>query len=153
MSFLRWTNVKREWRPTKSLQALMCSVLPSYWDIASDVRWVSTVKTEFFPDLAGRHLLDCHLSEPILSKQQTRLHLGKVTKWEKLSIIFQLDSDAGVPAWSPAVQLREQVGEGEVDLEVEICLPLLSNHPGMLQGRLTKDKSLLIVFYHRLPFC
>ena len=94
------------------------------------------MKTEFFPDLAGRHLLDCHLSEPILSKQQTRLHLGKVTKWEKLSIIFQLDSDAGVPAWSPAVQLQEQVGEGEVDLEVETCLSLLSNHPGMLQGRL-----------------
>ena len=61
------------------------------------------------------------------------------------AIILQLDSDAGLPARSPAVQLREQVGEGEVDLEVETCLPFLSNHPGMLQGRLTKDKYLLLV--------
>ena len=67
---------------------------------------------------------------------------------------FQLDSGAGVPAWSPAVQLQEQVGEGEVDLEVETCLPLLSNHPGLLQGRLTKDKHLLLFcFFLRLPCC
>ena len=39
------------------------------------------------------------------------------------------------------------MGEGEVDLEVEACLPLLSNHPGMLQGRLTEDKSLPHVIY------
>ena len=32
----RWENLT--WTPIKSLQALVCSVLPSYWDIASDVR-------------------------------------------------------------------------------------------------------------------
>ena len=62
------------------------------------------------------------------------------------AIILQLDSDAGLPAWSPAVQLQEQVGEGEVDLEMETCLPFLSNHPGVLQGRLTEDKYLLAFF-------
>ena len=57
---------------------------------------------------------------------------------------FQLDSDAGVPAWSPAVQLQEQVGEGEVDLEVETCLSLLSNHPGISGGTLWRDNCQLI---------
>ena len=36
---IRWSKVKDDWRPRGSLQALVCSVLPSYWDIASDVRW------------------------------------------------------------------------------------------------------------------
>ena len=30
------------------------------------------------------------------------------------------------------------MGEGEMDLEVETCLSILSYHPGMLQGKLTK---------------
>ena len=37
-------------------------------------------KTQLIPDLAGGHLLDCHLWKSISSKQQTRLYLGKVNK-------------------------------------------------------------------------
>ena len=43
--------MKKEWRATKSLQALVCSVLPSYWDIASDVRGVFTAK-EFINNIS-----------------------------------------------------------------------------------------------------
>ena len=34
----RWSKLKGDWRLSKSLQALVCNVLPSYWDIGSDVR-------------------------------------------------------------------------------------------------------------------
>jgi len=37
MEDLRWSTVKEEWSSGRSLQALVCSVLPSYWDIASDI--------------------------------------------------------------------------------------------------------------------
>ena len=49
----------------------------------------------------------------------------------------ELDIDAGLPARSSAVQLQEEMGEGEVEMEVEICLPRLSHHTHLLQGRLT----------------
>ena len=32
----RWSKLKGDWRLSKSLQALVCNVLPSYWDIGSD---------------------------------------------------------------------------------------------------------------------
>ena len=82
------------------------------------------------------------MSESYLNSLTARV-IWNMGNHRKAVNYFQLDSGAGVPAWSPAVQLQEQVGEGEVDLEVETCLPLLSNHPGLLQGWLTKDKYLL----------
>jgi len=50
----------------------------------------------------------------------------------------QPDSSAGVLSGSPAVQPEKQVGEGEVEMEVEACLPLLSHHPHLLQSGLTQ---------------
>ena len=47
---------------------------------------------------------------------------------------LQLDSVAGVPARGAAVQLQEEVGEGEVEMEVEVGLPRLPPHPRILQG-------------------
>lgn len=57
-----------------------------------------------------------------------------------LSTFFQPYSGAGVLARSPAVQLQEEVGEEEMGLEVEDCLPFLSCHSGVIQGSLTSDK-------------
>ena len=57
---------------------------------------------------------------------------------------LQLDSVAGVPARGAAVQLQEEVGEGEVEMEVETCLPPLPHHPHILQGRLASGKQQLV---------
>ena len=49
----------------------------------------------------------------------------------------QFDSSADFHTWGPAVQPEEQVGEAEVEMEVETCLPRLSHDTHLLQGRLT----------------
>jgi len=33
----RWSNLITEWNPVKTLQAFLCCVIPSYWDITSDI--------------------------------------------------------------------------------------------------------------------
>lgn len=47
---------------------------------------------------------------------------------------FQFDSFAGVYSWCPAVQLQGEVGEGQVEVEMEASLPLLPTHPHTFQG-------------------
>ena len=76
-SSLRWNRVLR------SLQAHVFSLLPSYWDIASDVGWVCFVK--FYKsyvaknsDLAWNHLHDHNMRWTILQVRHTWLFLGKV---------------------------------------------------------------------------
>ena len=64
-------------------------------------------------------------------------------------LIFQLDIDAGVPARSSAVQLQEEMGEGEMEMEVETCLPCLPHHLDFLQGRVSSSSlfSLRPIFF------
>ena len=82
-SCLRWNRVLR------SLQALVFSLLPSYWDIASDVGWVCFVK--FYKsyiaknsDLAWNHLHDHNMRWTILQVRHAWLFLGKVKHEPKL---------------------------------------------------------------------
>ena len=67
-------------------------------------------------------------------------------------LIFQLDIVAGLPARSSAVQLQEEMGEGEMEMEVEICLPRLPHHLDFLQGRFL-PLSFFIQFSSRQPSC
>ena len=46
----------------------------------------------------------------------------------------QPDLASGILPWCPAVQLEEQVGERGMEMEMETCLPLLPDHPHLLQG-------------------
>ena len=47
---------------------------------------------------------------------------------------FQHHIDLGVPSWSPALLLQEEMGERQMDLEMETCLSFLPNHHGPFQG-------------------
>ena len=51
---LRFRCENLTWTPIKSLQALVCSVLPSYWDIGSDVRGDSFTKGSNFQKIICR---------------------------------------------------------------------------------------------------
>ena len=66
--------------------------------------------------------------------------------------ILQLDIVASLPARSSAVQLQEEMGEGEMEMEVEICLPCLPHHLDFLQGRVSSS-SCFNQFSSRLPSC
>ena len=47
---------------------------------------------------------------------------------------FQHHIALGVPSWSPALLLQEEMGERQMDLEMETCLSFLPYHHGPFQG-------------------
>ena len=77
----RWSKLKAEWKPRTSFQALVCSILPSYWDIASDVSsWVCVWLNLMITDLAWCHLPHCDLWQWILPNWGAWFLLGQVNK-------------------------------------------------------------------------
>ena len=75
----RWSKLKAEWKPRTSFQALVCSILPSYWDIASDVSsWVCVWLNLMITDLAWCHLPHCDLWQWILPNWGAWFLLGQV---------------------------------------------------------------------------